>query len=449
MFTTVTLVILGLLLLIAAGLIAWLAARSSTDRQAVGHARADADRVAAERDDVRTQRDKLTEENRDLTSQLDRLQERHDQTLQQHERAQAAARETFTNLANDTLEKVSQEMLKRADRAMGQHKQLAEKDLETRKQSIESMLRPIRETLDKHQAAVGQIEKNREGAYHALRQQITGLTEDQHRLRAETNNLVTALRRPEVRGRWGEVQLKRVAELAGMIEHCDFTEQQTVQGESSALRPDMLVHLPAGRTIVVDAKTPITAYIESIECDDDESRQACLKRHVKHIQDQVKQLSAKDYQKQFERSPDFVVLFIPGESFLQAAVHIEPGLIEDAMARRVVIATPTTLVSLLRAVHLGWREQAASENARQVQALGQELHERIAKFAEYLASLGKHLDRATDAYNKSVGSLESRVLVTTRKFQELQAASDKELPPPQPIQVQPRELQAIETDDAS
>lgn len=362
----------------------------------------------------------------------------------QYAEAQKQARETFQAVAADVVDKANKRFLELAGQTFDGKQKQASAELDKRKTAIESLLKPIRETLDRHAKAVTDVEKQREGAYAAMRQQLGLLAEDQRRLQSETANLVKALRRPDVRGRWGEMQLRRVAELAGMIEHCDFTEQTSVtNSDGQRLRPDMIVHLPSQRQIVIDAKTPIDAYLSAIEADDQQQRDEHMTRHVRHIKEQVGNLAAKTYQAQFDRTPDFVILFIPGEPFLEAAVRRDAALIEDAMTKGVVIATPTTLVSLLKAVALGWREEQLAEHARQIAELGRELHERIATVTDHVNSVGKSLDSAVGHYNKMVGSLESRVMVTARKFDELGAGSNKTLPQQGEVKIvdtQPRQL---------
>ena len=399
----------------------------------------------SERDSIRTELHTAQQELARLKEREANFQQRVDELRKEQEQAHDKAREAFKALSNDALEKAEKRFLDMAKRSFEGEQKDAAAELERKKQAIESMLKPIRESLDKHAKAVTDIEKERQGSYHALKQQITSMQELQGQLRGETANLVKALRRPEVRGRWGEMQLHRVAELAGMIPHCDFQEQVSVRTDDATLRPDMVVRLPAGRTIVVDAKTPIEAYVEAAECEQDADREAALQRHLRHIDSKVQELAAKSYQSQFDRSPDFVVLFIPGESFLQAAVERSPDLMERAMNRGVVIATPSTLIALLKAVEMGWREQRIAESAEQVRDLGVELHERVGTFVGHFTTIGTHIEKTVGAYNKAVGSLETRVLVTARKFKDLGADSKKELPAEgsiTPIETTPRQLTA-------
>ncbi|MEM6393006.1 MAG: DNA recombination protein RmuC [Planctomycetota bacterium] len=400
--------------------------------------------LTAELDDARVQLAQRLAENTDLDKQLAAEQakvESFDQRLEDRDEAHRQA----MKLVEDKFKTLAEDVLESSRKKLGV---AANDELDKRRVAIDHMLKPIRESLDKHAKAVTDIEKQREGAYAGLRQLIDSMHGSYKELGQQTRGLVSALRKSEVRGRWGEVQLRRVAEMAGMIPYCDFEDQLTVtDSDANRLRPDMVVRLPADRTIVVDAKTPMTAFLDAVESEDDADRTTNLQRHAGHIQQKVKDLAAKRYQDQFDRSPDFTILFIPGEGFLQAAVQIDPQLIESAMARGVVIASPTTLITLLKAVEVGWREQRVAENAKRISDLGQELHERIAVLTGHAQNVGKHLGNAVGSYNSFLGSLESRVLVTTRKFKDLGAGSPKELPAEhaiKPIEQQPREAPALD-----
>jgi DNA recombination protein RmuC len=303
-------------------------------------------------------------------------------------------------------------------------------------------LAPIQTSLEQFDRKVQEIERQRVGAYHNITQQITGLLSAQNELRNQAATLAGALKAPRTRGRWGEIQLKRVVELAGMLDHCDFFEQRSGDG---TLRPDMVIQLPGQRRIVVDAKVPLEAYLTSMETNDDVRRNAKLDEHVAQIRSHMANLSSKAYWAQFQPAPEFVFMFLPGEAFYNAALERDPSLIEDGVQQRVILATPVTLIALLRAVEFGWRQDKIAEHAEHIGKLGTELHDRLCTMAAYFGDLGGSLEAAVESYNKVLGSLESRVLISARRFRELGAASeDKEIKVSQPVDVVPRELQAPE-----
>jgi DNA recombination protein RmuC len=289
------------------------------------------------------------------------------------------------------------------------------------------------------------MELDRQQAYSGLTEQVKQLSLSQDRLQAETRNLVTALRSPATRGRWGELQLRRVVEMAGMLEHCDFDEQVHVAGTEGRMRPDMVVHLPGANEVVVDAKVPLQAFLDANDAPDEETRWACLQTHARQLRTHVDGLSKKSYWEQFERSPEFVVAFIPGDPLLAAALEFDGSLLEHAVANRVLLATPTTLIALLRTVAYGWQNEALADNAREVQQLGRELYKRLTTFGEHLARTGRSLNGAVDAYNKAVGSLERAVLPQARRFQDLGVGgADRELPELDPLDAVARDIQAPE-----
>jgi len=344
------------------------------------------------------------------------------------EQTTATLKDSFSTLAGNALKDNAAQFLQLANENMQQHRIRADDALTQREQAIENLVKPIREALGKTEVEMRRMENERKQAQGSLTAHLKTLAESQRLLQNETRNLVQALRRPEVRGQWGELTLKRLAELAGMVEHCDFVEQETLQGDQGTQRPDMVIRLPDKREVVVDAKTPLDAYLSAIEATDDNARRGHLTRHARNLRARVRELSGKAYWQQLRYSPEFVVLFIPGDQFLSAALEIDHGLLEDALAQHVILATPTSFIALLRAIAYGWRQEALAENADLIREIGQELFARLSTFAEHLAKLGRNLDNSVDAYNKAVASYDSRVVPGARKFTELGIAAKKELP---------------------
>jgi DNA recombination protein RmuC len=352
----------------------------------------------------------------------------------------------FDSVAGETLRSNSEVFLKLAREHLGQHHQAASATLLEREKAIETLVAPIREALIKTELQISRIEKERAEAFGSLRMSLETVTLGQQALQKETRNLVTALRRPEVRGQWGELTLKRLVELAGMVEHCDFSEQVHTNTEGGALRPDMIVHMPDGRSLVVDVKTPLDAYLEAVEADTDEARKLALQRHAQVVAERVRQLSAKSYWAQFDKSPDFVILFIPGDQFLSAALAENSSLLEDAIRQDVIIATPTSFVALLKAVAYGWRQTALAENAQTIRDLGADLYKRLNVLNTHLAKLSRNLNGSVEAFNSAMGSLERQVLPGARKFTELGIRPDKELDTIDPIEALARTPQALPGD---
>ena len=355
------------------------------------------------------------------------------------EEARGVFADAFRALSAEALHRNNQAFLDLAKMTLEKHQETATGDLAKRQQAIGELVAPIRASLEKFEQQVQGVEKSRIDAYATLFEQVRALGEGQGLLRQETANLVRALRAPHARGRWGELQLKRVVEMAGMLDHCDFYEQESADGDEGKLRPDMIVRLPGGKQLVVDAKAPLAAYLDAIEATDDDLRRKKLVDHARQVREHITKLSRKSYWEQFQPAPDFVVLFLPGEMFYSAALEVDPGLIESGVEQRVILATPTTLIALLRAAAYGWQQEALTENAQKISQLGKELYERLGTLAEHWGGVGKHLSDAVAAYNKATGSLESRVLVTARRFKELQAVTvDKEIRDLAPLEGVPR-----------
>lgn len=326
----------------------------------------------------------------------------------------------FDDLARRSLQDNSRNFLELARQNLEVHRSRAQGDLKAREQAVEALVAPIREALHKTERQIAAIEKDRHEAFGNIRGLLESISLSQQALSTETRNLVTALRRPEVRGQWGEMTLRRLVELAGMVEHCDFTEQaHTTSQDGGVMRPDMIVHLAEGRQLVVDVKTPLDAYLAAVEAPDDAAREAALQRHARKVRERVRELAAKAYWSQFEHSPEFVILFIPGDQFLSAALARDPGLLDEALNQHVILATPTSLVALLKAVAYGWRQVALAENARRIRDLAGDLYRRLAAFTAHLSRLGRSLAGSVDAYNSAVGSLERQVLPGARRFTEL------------------------------
>jgi DNA recombination protein RmuC len=379
----------------------------------------------------------------------------------QHERAAAAeklalvedAREklgdSFKALAGEALNSNNQTFVALAKAELAQHQVQAREDLDKRRQAMEALVKPIGDSLTNVDKKIAELERERAQAHGALFNHLKTVTAQQEELKRETANLVTALRAPQTRGRWGEIQLRRVCEMAGMIEHCDFTEQQSMDSDEGRLRPDVVVSLPGKKRVIIDAKVPLAAYLDAIEARDEETRRTHIRAHVRQVRDHIKKLASKSYWDQLDSTPEFVVMFVD-ESMYRVALDEDPGLLETAFEQQVVIATPATLIALLRAVAYGWRQDNLEQSALEIAGLGRELHSRLGKFADMLAKLGRGLSTSINAYNEAVGSFDTRVLVSARKLESAGAASElKELNAPAPIELAPRPVQAAaaELDD--
>ena len=345
---------------------------------------------------------------------------------------------TFKALASDVLKGNSQSFIELATQNLGKFQSEARHELDKKQQAFAELVKPIGDSLKKADEQLRQMEKERKEAFGSIASHLKLMAEGQQQLETETRNLVNALRRPEVRGRWGELTLRRLAELAGMVDRCDFEEQVHNAGEDGALRPDMVVHLAEDRTLVVDAKTPLDSYIAALEARTPEEREAHLVHHARKVRERIKELASKRYWDQFKTSPDFVILFIPGDQFLSAALDKEHELQEDALRQKVLLATPTSLMALLKVVAYGWRQVALAENAEQIRELAETLHQRIATFAEHMQRMGGALENSVQQFNNAVGSLERQVLPAARRFTELGVQSKKEMPELEPVETAAR-----------
>ena len=341
---------------------------------------------------------------------------------------------TFKALAGDALKGNNQAFLELATQNLSRYQAEAKGELDKKQQAFAELIKPINETLKKTEEQIREIEKERKESFGGIAAQLKLMSQGQQQLETETRNLVNALRRPEVRGRWGEMTLKRLAELAGMMDRCDFQEQVHTNTEDGALRPDMVIRLPDERELVVDAKTSLDSYIAAIEAGDAQSRDAHLAAHARKVRERIKELAGKHYWDQFKRSPDFVILFIPGDQFLSAALDREPNLIEEALRQKVMLATPTSFVALLKAVAYGWRQVALAENAEHIREHAETLHQRIATFAEHMDKVGNALENSVQHFNNAVGSLERQVLPAARRFTELGVQSKKDMPELEPVE---------------
>ena len=346
----------------------------------------------------------------------------------------------FTDLSNQSLKSNSESFLRLAEQNLNVHQEKAKRELGDREQAIENLVKPIRESLQQSQQQISALEKARSEAYGGIRAQLETMQRNQQSLTQETQNLVNALRRPEVRGRWGEITLRRLVELAGMVEHCDFQEQVHSASDEQSIRPDMIVRMPDQRELVVDVKTPLDAYLEAAEAKDDAQRKLGLERHARNVRDHIRKLAGKAYWKQFDRSPEFVILFIPGDQFLSAALNEDPDLIENALAQQIILATPTSFVALLKAVAYGWRQLALAENAEEIRHLAEDLYGRLSVFVSHMNKVGKQLGSSVDNYNRAVGSLERKVLPGARKFVELGVHEKRQIESIDTLEVMPREL---------
>ncbi len=450
--------IVGLAVGAGAGYVVCSALAKAHAQQQIAQAQARSAGAEASANELRTQAQTVTAEKQRLSAELDAERQARVKAATQCEAAVHLAEEqkalleqsktklgeAFKALSGDALAQNNQSFLELAKQTFQAVLVEARGDLSKRQEAIDGLIRPLKENLDRYETHVKAIEASRVQAYASLEQQIKNLASSEQQLQKETGNLVTALRAPQVRGRWGELTLHRVVELAGMNEHCDYTEQMSVTDEDNRLlRPDMVVHLPSGRDIVVDSKVSLEAYLRAVACENGDDRSEQLKRHAEQIRTHMQKLSSKAYWEQFGTTPEFVVMFIPGESFFAAALDCDSALLEDGMKQRVVLATPTTLIALLQAVAYGWRQEKMAQNAKAALDLVREFYDRIQTLASYVVSLGANIRKTTEQYNKVVGSMETRLLPSARKLKEMGLGGD-EIDTVEPLEIQPRALTAEE-----
>ena len=381
---------------------------------------------------------------------LDRLEDAEtglkNQELIQAEReaafelANAKLTQAFADISNRSLRANSDTFLKLAEQNLETRQAKVESDFEKREKAVEELVKPIQDALQASHKQINDLEKARSEAYGGIKSQLESMQLSQKSLTQETQNLVKALRRPEVRGQWGEITLRRLVELAGMVEHCDFVEQVHTVGDDQVIRPDMIVNMPDQRQLVVDVKTPLDAYLAAAEAQDDAQRKLGLERHAKNVRAHIRMLSSKSYWKQFEESPEFVILFIPGDQFLSAALAEEPDLIEYALSQQIILATPTSFVALLKAVAYGWRQLALADNAKEIRVLAEDLYGRLGTFVTHMNRMGRQLASSVENYNKAVGSLERSVLAGARKFTELGVHGKKDMEKLESLDPVPRTL---------
>jgi DNA recombination protein RmuC len=400
---------------------------------------------AAQQQHLRAELKVISDQKIALESALAHEKRQHDEKVVLLTQAQEQFKESFQALSAEALRSNNQSFLALAAENFQRIQDAAKGELDKKHEAVQALLAPVKDTLLKVDTQIHEIEKSRVGAYEALTQQVRILLDSQGALKQETQNLVRALGTPRVRGRWGEIQLKRVVELAGMLDHCDFQEQQSVSVDETRLRPDLIVRLPGGKNIVVDAKAPLAGYLEALEAETEEIKLAKLDAHARHIREHLAALSKKSYWEQFEPSPEFVILFLPGETFFSAALERDPALIEQGVEQRVILATPTTLITLLKAVAYGWRQEAMTKNAEEICALGKELYKRMSDLGSHFQEVGHRLGKAVEAYNRSIGTLETRVMVSARKFHELEArGAHDQIELVTPVEVTPRQITAVE-----
>ena len=445
------------------GIVAWILASARTRMLVARHDSDLESRTrAAEgvRDELRAQLDARSQETEALRSTLagerrakteaeTRLDGARQQVRDQQrilDDATAKLADTFRALSADALKSNNQSFLELAKQSLESVINETKGDIGKRQEAIDGLIKPLQDTLKRYEQQIAAMEQRRQQTFGGLEAQMKSLAESQGHLQRETGNLVKALRTPHVRGRWGEMTLRRVVELAGMTDHCDYEAQATIEGDEGRLRPDLIVHLPDDRAVVVDSKVPLEAYLDALDASNEDARHKALTRHAQQLRTHMTQLAAKSYWEQFPRTPEFVVMFIPGESLFAAALETDRSLLEDGMARQVVLATPTTLIAVLKAVAYGWRQAQIAENAQAISELGRQLYERLRTLADHMEDVGKSLGRSVAAYNRAVGSMETRVFPSARRFKELGAAPGEEIPVAEPVDEAPRLFTDLDKD---
>ena len=428
----------------------WTRTRAAAAHAAAGELRRQNDDLTGQLQQTRTQLDRELQHRIEAQTHLKQQEQNLAEQRRLLQEAEKKLADTFKAVASTALQENRSTFLDSAKQTLQAVLAEAKGDLGQRKQAIDAVVKPLSETLQRYQQQLQQIERTRQEAYGQLRQQLIQVGSTQEALQRETGNLVTALRNPQVRGRWGELTLRRTAELAGMSKHCDFAEQvSVVTDEQVRLRPDMIVRLPSDRQVVIDSKVPLAAYLEAVAAGNEEQRQTALANHARQVADHIDRLAAKSYWNQFSDAPEFVVLFLPGECFFSAALECQPGLIEYGIQRRVILATPTTLIALLHSVAYGWQQEQITRNARQIAEIGKELHDRIRTFANHFKDARTGLARTVTAFDSAIGSLESRVLTSVRRFKDLGVSTTDHIPTIDPIRRTPRDLQLSDPDPSA